>query len=473
MIYKCIIVAVFLLFKDVDCEEVFAGVGSTAVLPCKTIPWVESPAVSWSNSKGSMWRIQRDGLQYWSLPWASRVRCPHTGFELGDYSLQIFSVKEEDAGSYICSVVKDSRPVTTVVTLRVIQVSVSPAAPLVGQSVRIVCSVNHRDLVRRSVSWELNGRPYEDRSNSRSRSHFGRDADTTLNVKASESLSGNWTCVVRSQNGEGRASGLLEVKGIVNPPSDDTQIFAAVGSAVSLPCVFSNGLTPSGALWERLQSQITSKPSVGDLPDSFSPPLPLVSTRDKSARLREVSFEDSGRYRCSATVNGVKIERNMQLVTAKVEAQVSETDGSVKLTCRLSRSSPDTNYEWIYTTSDLNGTQVTTTVQKSQTVTVSRTSAGLWTCRFYGPQGLLGNVTYQVHNRERQKGAESVRSVSRGAAFLLAGLCLLITLLLIVLSQMYRNYQRSKNTLQFPALETVLHVRSVEKEMKERRQNQK
>lgn len=56
----------------------------------------------------TVWRKQSSGLQYWGSNWlakeGSRVRCPHSEFAKGDYSLQINDVKVEDAGLYTCRV---------------------------------------------------------------------------------------------------------------------------------------------------------------------------------------------------------------------------------------------------------------------------------------------------------------------------------------------------------------------------------
>ncbi|XP_072317612.1 lymphocyte activation gene 3 protein-like [Eucyclogobius newberryi] len=471
-------VCLFLLLKGVNCEEVWAVVGSGAVLPCRSTPQTVSPAVAWSNSNGSIWRMQRSGLQFWSLRWMSRARCPHTQFPLGDYSLHIQRVTEEDAGPYSCTLELGDRrrPRTTRVTLRVIKVSLWPSAPVVGQSVSIGCSVSGGEEPTR-VRWMFNTRPYEEEE-TRGRGGVGVGGGVRggvgggvrggvrgeVRIKASERLRGNWTCVVSSRGHEGSATALLDVKGIVQPPDDTAQVFAAVGSAVALPCVFSPGLTPN-ASWDRTRDG-PSGPSAGTLPPSFSPASALVSTRDQTARLNEVRFEDAGRYRCSATVQGQRLERRVQLVTARVE--VAGSNAEVKLTCRLSDSSAVTAYQWLYVTSDLNGTEFTASVQSGQTVSVGGASGGAWTCCFYGQQGLLGNVTHHVLRMEGQR--EDVPALaSRGAALLLSGLSLLILALLLVLMKMYKNNQRSKKVLQFPALETILHLNALERERNERR----
>lgn len=106
---------------------------------------------------------------------------------------------------------------------------------------------------------------------------------------------------------------LLSLTGIIQPPKDNTKVYAAVESAVTLPCVFSPGLIPSSPVWEKLKPGSLLKSVPNRL--SFSPSS--LPTFDKSATLKEVWFEDEGMYRCSGTVEGQRLTRNMQLVVAK------------------------------------------------------------------------------------------------------------------------------------------------------------
>ncbi|XP_055084101.1 contactin-2-like [Periophthalmus magnuspinnatus] len=471
---KLFIFVFLYLLKDVKSEsvEVFAEVGSRAVLPCRSTPQTVSPAITWSNSKGSIWRMLGSGVRFWSSSWASRVRCPHTHFHLGDYSLEILGVRQEDGGSYFCLLELGQRRTlqVTEVTLRVVKVSISPAVPVIGQSVSIRCDVSGGEGPSEgegprgpTVRWMLNGRPYGSR-------RIRGVQNNELKVTASEKVTGNWTCLLNDGNADGRASGRLGVEGIIRPPGDGARVFAAVGVAVSLPCVFAEGLAPSDAFWERLPTESASERAAVKLPRAFSPPPSSVSSRDKSAALREVEFEDAGRYRCSASVQGQKTQRSLELVTVKVDVEVLSED-AVKLTCRLSDPSAVREYEWINATFDLDGMESTGSGQKGQSVNVSRTSGGRWTCRFYGKQGLLGNVTHDIYSMEGHRGATPApvsRRMSHNAVLLLVGLFVVALVLLLVLIQMYRNQLRSKKAFRFLALETVLHAGSVERELKER-----
>lgn len=69
------------------------------------------------------------------------------------------------------------------------------------------------------------------------------------------------------------------------------------------------------------------------------------------------------------------------------------------LTCQLSDPSEVTDYEWVNVVYDLNGTQSVRSIEKGKTLsisTVSEENHGEWTCRFYGKEGILGNVTYHI-----------------------------------------------------------------------------
>lgn len=104
----------------------------------------------------------------------------------------------------------------------------------------------------------------------------------------------------------------------MQPPKDNTRVYAAVGSAVTLPCVFASDLNPYGSKWEKLKPGSLSKPALGNLPHSFSQSsLSSQMPWDKSARVEQVGYEDEGSYRCSAAIGRQTLTRTMQLVIAK------------------------------------------------------------------------------------------------------------------------------------------------------------
>ncbi|XP_040900178.1 lymphocyte activation gene 3 protein-like [Toxotes jaculatrix] len=466
----CIFGMITFLMTGARCEvtEVFAEAGSEAILPCKYDPTsLVPPAVKWSKAnKGTVWRKQRSGLQYWGSSWTvngtPRVKCPHSLFEKGDYGLQINNVNEEDGGVYSCSVEAGGREVENVVYLRIMTVSIDPPVPIWGKDVSVTCNVTPWPNGA-SVQWLLNNRPFVPQTRITS---YRDTSKSIVREKATVSLKGKWTCVVGFKGKEEHVSATLSVKGIIQPPNDNTKVYAAVGSGVTLPCVFSPGLTPNLPVWKKAGSLF--KPAPGHPPLSYSSSSQLPW--DKSASLKEVGFKDEGRYTCSGTIQGQILTRTIQLVVAKIESSItSKKKGSMALTCQLSDTSEVTNYEWVHVTYDLNGTQSVESVQKGKILNISQESEanrGEWVCRFSGKEGILGNVTYHVQLMSGVSG-QKVTDVSHNTATVV-GLSFLLLVLLLILAQMYKNHQRRKRIFQYPALETIVHTISNEREERER-----
>ncbi|KAM4735231.1 protein sidekick homolog [Anableps anableps] len=370
LVESVIFAVIFLLTTGARCEviELIGETGSQVVLPCKCeASQCDPAAITWSkDNKGTVWRKQSNGLQYWGSNWfkkeGSRVRCPHTEFAKGDYSLQINRLKEEDAGLYTCKV-------------------------------------------------ELRGHLTEKR--------------VMLRI----------------------------LQGIIQPPKQDTKLYAALGSSFTMPCVFSPELSPTEILVEKLDSgvQIFNNRSVSS------------SSWDKSIIIQEVVPENEGKYRCGGTIEGRRLTQTMQLVVAKIVK--SKMKESTMLSCQLSDSSEVTKYEWVHVSYDINGTELVGAIQYGQTISVKE-NFGEWTCRYFGLDGLLGNVTLQVHligglSGEKSSGVSSNTSTVIGLSFLLV-------ILVLILAQMYKNYRRKRRILQYPALETIVHTISNEREERER-----
>ncbi|XP_044064948.1 lymphocyte activation gene 3 protein-like [Siniperca chuatsi] len=481
MLLECFIFGVItFLMTGVQCEvtEVLAEAGSQAVLPCKCSPSPSMPpAIIWSKAdKGTVWRKEKSGLQYrgssWSQKGIQRAQCPHSQFETGDYSLQINNVNEEDGGMYSCRVEHGDQFTKNEVMLRIIKVSVSPSGHIWGNDVSISCDVTPWPYGA-TVQWMLNNSPFVHQTGITS----NRDtAKSVVRGKATARLTGNWTCVVGYKGIEGRASAMLTVKGIIQPSEDNTKVYAAVGSAVTLPCVFSPGLIPSNQVWDKLKPEFLFEPAPGQLPSSFSSsPLSSQLPWEKSASLKEVAFEDDGKYRCSGTIEGQRLSRSMQLVVAKIDSSIpSKKTGSVTLTCQLTDPSEVIDYEWVHVVYDLNGTQSVGSIQKGKTLSITKVSEdnwGEWACRFYGKEGILGNVTYHIQLMSGQSGQKSSGLSQNTAATV--GLSFLLLILLLILAQMYKNHQRRKRLFRYPALETIVHTTSNEREERERNQVKK
>ncbi|KAK6326718.1 hypothetical protein J4Q44_G00023630, partial [Coregonus suidteri] len=127
-----------------------------------------------------------------------------------------------------------------------------------------------------TVSWKHNEKPVypESADYVLSKTQAG-----VLESKASASMMGNWSCVMHKRRKQGKATTALTVRGIVNPSSASAKVYAEVGSAVTLPCVFSTGLTPSDPAWERLDTSGSALP----LPPSFNlSSLPSIPPWDRS-----------------------------------------------------------------------------------------------------------------------------------------------------------------------------------------------
>ncbi|XP_070823195.1 lymphocyte activation gene 3 protein-like [Chaetodon trifascialis] len=480
MLLECFIfVVITILMTGAQCEEteVFAEAGSQAVLPCKCGPSSPYPSnIIWTKDrKGTVWRKGKNGLQFWGssfLPKENqRLQCPHSQFERGDYSLQINNVRKGDGGIYTCKVDHGDQVIENVVILRIMEVSISSLVPVWGNDVTISCNVTPCPHGA-AIQWMLNNSPVMSQTGIILN---GNAVESFVREKATARLTGNWTCVVGYKGNKWQASAALTVKGIIHPSKDNTKVYAAVGSAVTLPCVFSPGLTPSNTLWEKLKPESIFRPIPGRLSASFSPPSPSSQfPLDKSASLKEVGFEDEGRYRCSGTVEGQRLTRNMQLVVAKIDSRTTSKErGTVTLTCQLSDSSDVTDYEWVHVVYDLNGTQSIGSIQKGKTLSISKMSEnqGEWACRFYGTEGILGNVTSHIQLMSGLNGQKSSDPSDNTAA--VVGLSLLLLVLLLVLVKMCKNHQRRKRIFQYPALETIVHNTSIEREERERKREKK
>ncbi|XP_039885968.1 lymphocyte activation gene 3 protein-like [Simochromis diagramma] len=457
---------VSILITGSRCEaiysEVFAAEGSDVVLPCKypAILISSPPAIVWSHKeKGTIWRKERSGLEYRGSRWSQRVQCPHLQLDSGTFSIQINNVTEDDVGLYSCKVDLKNQVIEKQVMLRLIKVSFSPPAPVSGSNTQLSCALKPwRHGV--SVEWMLNNNPYFPQAKT------GLHGDKVSKVlRVTEKESGTWTCVVTYKGEKGQASAALDVKGIIQPPKDNAKVYATVGSPVTLPCVFSSGLRTLSAGWEKINPV---SPSTRDLQLlSLASSSPDRLRWDRSIRINEVTYEDEGKYRCSGNVGQQRLTRTLQLVVAKIVRLKQKY--STTLTCQLSDASEVTEYEWAHVTYDENGTAIVGSIQKGKDIIItdgSEESWGEWTCSFYGQDGLLGNVTYNTHLMSGLSGQKSSSASNNTAT--VVGLSFLLIVLLLIVAQMYKNRQRRKRIFQYPALETIVHTISNEREERER-----
>ncbi|CAM4698318.1 unnamed protein product [Leuciscus chuanchicus] len=448
-----IVLGLALVFEGGQCleREVLVAHGSVAVLPCvDEFSMLSYPtAVYWSRMIGdsmkTVWRREKSGLEFRPVRDQPRATCPVPNFGKGDYSLHIAGTTIEDGGKYVCEVEGKTRMVK-VIMLRVIRASFSPAVVVEGSSTEAMCDVSPTTSFVR-VNWKRNG-------------HF---ISTTSLSNVSQRDAGIWTCQVSRKGVEVEATADLQVKGIATPQDNSSVLYAAVGSSVSLPCLFTDGLIPNTVTWNRTESP---RP----LPASFD--WPLGSTA--SATIQRVEDGDEGMYTCSGRMKGLKregieVQRRMELVVARVlSSSASSGNGPVTLTCHLSKSDQNISYEWFRVTYGPNDTQTVTSVRKTKSFRIQQVTekhAGEWMCRYYGKQGALGNVTYQFPIMGALKNGKS--SPGNKTAMVM-GLGFLFLVIFLVLFQMYRNYRRKKMILLYPAMETIVHQTTTEREQRQR-----
>ncbi|KAA0703019.1 hypothetical protein E1301_Tti010873 [Triplophysa tibetana] len=457
-----VVLGLAVVFEGAKCldQEVIVAYGSVAVLPCvDDSSAVSHPsAVYWSrivdNVKKTVWRREKSGLEFRSVKSPSRVYCPAPNFGNGDYSLHINGITDEDGGRYICEVEGKTSTRKTVM-LRIVKVSFSPPVVIEGLRLDTKCVISPKPQIKK-LQWELNGKA----------------TGNTVLYRVSQSDSGNWTCRVSYNNVVGKATAFLQVRGISTPPADSSMVYAAVGSSVSLPCVFTEGLVQHSGIWKRTSTARNSSLPF-PLPSSLHQrSLVPLSSRDGSAWIETVEDGDEGTYTCSGmmklTTIQMKAQRSMQLVIARVLS--SSSKGQMTLTCHLSNFSQVTSYEWLRVIYGVNNTQTVTSVSTSNTVKIPKVSVqniGEWVCRYYGKEGLLGNATYQLNMMGAQIGQSDSKSGNKVG--MVMGLGFLFLVVFLILFQMYKNYRRKKMILLYPALETIVHEAATEQERIERR----
>ncbi|XP_026084810.1 lymphocyte activation gene 3 protein [Carassius auratus] len=446
-----------LVFEGGQCQdrEVFVAQGSVAVLPCvdETSAISHPTAVYWSRMVGdvlkTVWRRDKSGLEFRPVRNPPRANCPIPNFGKADYSLHITETTIEDGGRYVCEVEGKTRMVK-VISLRVVRASFSSAMVVEGTRTDLKCDVSPRTQFV-TINWK----------------HNGMFTSRTSLSSVSQRDAGNWTCQATYNGVVVEATTSLQVKGIATPQDDSSVVYAAVGSSVSLPCVFTDGLILYTVAWKR--SPTTSDSSL-PLPASFKE----SDGPSASATIQRVQDGDEGMYTCSGMMKGlnrgrIKVQRRMELVVTQVlRSSSSSGNGPVTLTCHLSNSSQITSYEWLRVTYGPNNTQTLTSVQKTKTYRIQEVTekdAGEWMCRYYRNQGVLGNVTYQMHVMGAVK---SENSSSGNKTAMVMGLGFLFLVVFLILFQMYRNYRRKKMIHLYPAMETIVHQAATERERRAR-----
>ncbi|KAM9489272.1 lymphocyte activation gene 3 protein [Clarias gariepinus] len=449
--------------------EVFVASGSVAVLPCvMSYPVKHSTAVTWkrimekNSEERTVWRRDKSGLEFRPVGQAPRVNSPYSNFGNSEFSLHIEGTREEDAGMYLCEV--DGQDIKKIM-LYVIKVSFTPAVVFEGDQLILSCTVSPQSqrIIRK---WELNGSP----------TPIQRAMPTYTISKVSQKDAGTWSCLIVQQERNVNASISVQVKGILFPRDTSEVVYAALGSSVTLPCIFSKEYLLQTAHWEKVSetyNQPADLPLFFNVSDSFGVSQHPTGQVDRSLFIQSVQDGDNGTYRCSSQVkeNGQhgKVERNIKLVTAQI--LTSKRNGNTVLTCRISNTSQVTGYEWIYVEYGENYTQTFTSVQKSTSNVLKvpkdkHLGLGEWMCSFYNQNQLLGNVTYHLQMMSGLEGQQKSTSGTKVATII--GMCFLFLLLALILIQLYKNHRRRKMVLQYPAMETIVHLAANEREFRER-----
>ncbi|XP_066539525.1 T-cell surface glycoprotein CD4-like [Hoplias malabaricus] len=443
-------------------KEVFVESGSVAVLPCLVSSPYSSPAIQWKkvigNDLKTVWRRDRSGLEFRSVGKVPHAHCPKPNFREGDYSLQIEAVREEDGGMYYCVV--EGNIVDIKVMLRVIKVSFSAAEVLEGENLEVTCSITPQPNSK--LEWKL------------SNSNIQASTKSLMLNTVSQKESGTWTCMVWhsvQRNLLGMSSASLQVKGVLAPKDNHAVVYAEVGSSVSLPCNFSDGLILNSSSWTKVSSK-NSQPVA--LPSSFKMSSSLANPLwDRSALIESVEEADQGMYKCSGQMERAdkkrSVERVIKLVTTRVLS--SSRSGRLVLTCELSNTTDVTHYEWLRLDYGENATETLTPVQKSTSKVLDIRKSEVkdlsgWVCRFYAQQRLLGNVTYHQSIMSTLKVQSEPGSSKK--IITVIGLCLLSLLVLLILLQLFKNHRRKKMIMQYPAMETIVHLAANERERRER-----
>ncbi|RXN33386.1 lymphocyte activation gene 3 protein-like [Labeo rohita] len=454
-----IVLGLALVFEGAQCQEreVFVALGSVAVLPCvdETSAVSHPTAVYWSrivgNALKTVWRREKSGLEFRPVRNPPRANCPVPNFGKADYSLHIAEITFEDGGKYICEVEGKTR-MTKLINLRVVKASLSPAVVVEGSRIEATCHVSPGTQSIK-FNWKRNGSSASRMSRASISSVSQRDA-------------GTWTCQVSYNGRVVEATTSLEVKGIIIPQDEFSVVYADVGSSVSLPCVFTDGLIPNTVIWNRTST--TSNAHV-PLPASFE----ASAGPSASAAIQRVEDGDEGMYTCSGMMSGlngerIKVQRKMELVVSRVlRSSSSSGNGPVTLTCNLSNSDQITSYEWLRVTYGPNDTQTVTSVQKTKSFRIQESTeknAGEWVCRYYRNEELLGNATYHLLVMGAVK---SENSSSGNKTALVMGLGFMFLVIFLILFQMYRNYRRKRKILLYPAMETIVHQAATEREQRE------
>ncbi|ULU07211.1 hypothetical protein L5515_014872 [Caenorhabditis briggsae] len=195
-----------------------------------------------------------------------------------------------------------------------------------------------------SVEWFKDAKPIVPLllpAEKRKRLHIDHNA---LHLKlADESDSGVYQCVVSNNVGSSSSSALLTVKDsapVFPPNAMPRKVFAALGSTVSIPCIFEASPRFHGKWADAGGSRLPQKGRIRD--------------EDGVISIEKVLHEDAGLFFCTAHNKLGKTHAQVQLIvmnkpsikTNYLDEETVNMSCEVELTCENSAECPEALFEW-------------------------------------------------------------------------------------------------------------------------------
>lgn len=283
--------------RDVEVQK-----GASAIISC-TVRGNPIPQITW----------RKDGQNVLS---DQRFRILKNG------SLYISRVTESDQGLYVLEAYNDEGASSDSTNLIVLVIPVFEVEPqsltvLEGGTVELHCSAT--GYPEPDIHWRKNGAtlPNDPR-------YMIMGGMTLRVVRATESDSGEYTCLAVNRAGQSQVEATVEVKQREPPifTQSPHDLDVAVGVSVRLPCAATGDPTPI-IIWSKDGVQIT---------DSTK----FVITED-GLLIRDVGKDDEGRYQCAARNSIGYIATHMELDITMLDVE-HDVDSIVNETIRIAMS---------------------------------------------------------------------------------------------------------------------------------------
>nr|XP_060616828.1 lymphocyte activation gene 3 protein [Anolis sagrei ordinatus] len=434
--------------------QVWAKEGGQALLPCYlssqklesswrqlyqglTLRWVQHESSS-HRKRRLILKVDPSGIKKWSRSMMHRLSIWDAGLLRGNFSLQINPLLTGDAGIYEMLVKYGSSVWYCQVKLGVVSVIANPPGLLVELgAVKLTCNCTRSEKPTK-IRWfhaglllPTTGRfIFQDQDLLISRS-FGND-------------SGTWLCQLIFADGE-IISSTYELRVIGFAEKTIPVVYTAAGSDAHLPCILNYkpldyGISDVAVHWKHMgRREATSSHGNG---------------RDFSLYLPAVGPEDAGQYLCEVTIQGTTIMQNATLAIMTVirssEGTVVTEGSHLMLTCNLSYHTGQERFHWHKL-----GSMPTESVSKKDLLRptleispVSLSDAGIWECRVYGPDEMLGSVRHHLEITAAQvSSSEPVTPIEIIFGLMAAFIVLVISVLALA------HVRKRVTSSTFPALD--------------------